>query len=63
MQRRISKDYILTGIENKGTVPVPEKNELCHEYKKAVSIIAIIAATAIITVLFITALVLLSRFI
>lgn len=41
--------------------PVPEKKELSHEYKKAIGIIAIIAATAIVTVLFITVLGLLSR--
>ena len=35
---------------------MPEKKELSHEYKKAIGIIAIIAATAIVTVLFITAL-------
>lgn len=54
-------DYILLGTEKEVTVFVPEKKELSHEYKKALGIIAIIAATAIITVLFITALGLLSR--
>lgn len=56
----VSADYILFGTE-KVSVPVPEKKELSHEYKKAIGIIAIIAATAIVTVLFITALGLLSR--
>ena len=56
----VSADYILLGIE-KVSAPVPEKKELSHEYKKAIGIIAIIAATAIVTVLFITALGLLSR--
>ena len=56
----VSADYILLGTE-KVSVPVPEKTELSHEYKKAIGIIAIIAATAIVTVLFITALGLLSR--
>ena len=56
----VSADYILLGTE-KVAVPVPEKKELSHEYKKAIGIIAIIAATAIVTVLFITALGLLSR--
>ena len=51
----VSADYILFGTE-KVSVPVPEKKELSHEYKKAIGIIAIIAATAIVTVLFITAL-------
>ena len=56
----VSADYILLGTE-KVSVPAPEKKKLSHEYKKAIGIIAIIAATAIITVLFITALGLLSR--
>ena len=56
----VSADSILLGTE-KVSVPVPEKKELSHEYKKAIGIIAIIAATAIVTVLFITALGLLSR--
>lgn len=56
----VSADYILLGTE-KVPVPVPEKKELSHEYKKAIGIIAIIAATTIVTVLFITALGLLSR--
>ena len=56
----VSADYILLGTE-KVSAPVPEKKELSHEYKKAIGIIAIIAATAIVTVLFITALGLLSR--
>ena len=56
----VSADYILLGTE-KVSVPVPEKKELSHEYKKAIGIIAIIAATAIVTVLFITALGFLSR--
>ncbi len=58
----VSADYILLGIENRGTVAVPEKNGLCHEYKKAISIIAIIAATALIIVLSITALLTLAQF-
>ena len=56
----VSADNILLGTE-KVSVPVPEKKELSQEYKKAIGIIAIIAATAIVTVLFITALGLLSR--
>ena len=56
----VSADYILLGTE-KVSVPVPEKKELSQEYKKAIGIIVIIAATAIVTVLFITALGLLSR--
>lgn len=56
----VSADYILLGTE-KVSVTVSEKKEVSHEYKKAIGIIAIIAATAIVTVLFITALGLLSR--
>lgn len=57
---RVSADYILSGTE-KVSQPAPKKKELSHEYKVAIGIIAIIAATAIVTVLFITALGLLSR--
>jgi len=57
----VSADYILLGTEKEVSVSVPVKKELSHEYKKAIGIIAIIAATAIVTVLFITALGLLSR--
>lgn len=57
----VSADYLLLGTEKEVPVPVPEKKELSHEYKKAIGIIAIIAATAIVTVLFIAALGLLSR--
>ena len=56
----VSADYIKKK-KKKVSVPVPEKKELSHEYKKAIGIIAIIAATAIVTVLFITALGLLSQ--
>ncbi|MBO5033067.1 MAG: helix-turn-helix transcriptional regulator [Lachnospiraceae bacterium] len=58
----VSADYILLGTEKQTTVSVPEKKELSREYKKAFAIIAIVAATAIITVLFITALGLLAKF-
>lgn len=58
---QVSADYILLGTEKEVPVSKLEKKELSHEYKKAIGIIAIIAATAIITVLFITALGLLSR--
>lgn len=57
----VSADYILLGAEREVPVSKLEKKELSHEYKKAIGIIAIIAATAIITVLFIAALGLLSR--
>lgn len=58
----VSADYILLGTEKQIIVPAPEKKELSHEYKKALGIIFVVAATAIITVLFITALELLARF-
>lgn len=57
----VSADYILLGTEKEVSVSVPVKKELSQEYKKAIGIIAIIASTAIVTVLFITALGLLSR--
>ncbi len=58
----VSADYILLGIENRIPASVPEKKKMNKEYRKAIGIIAIIAATAIITVLFITALGLLLKF-
>lgn len=58
----VSADYILLGTVREAAVPAPEKRELSHEYKKAIGVIAIIGATAVITVLFIAALGLLSRF-
>lgn len=58
----VSADYILLGIENRIPAPVPEKKKMNKEYRKAIGIIAIIAATAIITVLFITALGFLLKF-
>ena len=58
----VSADYILLGTEKQTIVSAPQKKELSHEYKKAFGIIAIVAATAIITVLFITALGLLVKF-
>ena len=39
-----------------------KKKELSHEYKKANASVIVIAGTALVTVLFITALGLLSRF-
>ena len=58
----VSADYILLGIENITTASVTEKKKINIEYRKAIGCIAIIAATAIITVLFIAALGLLQKF-
>ena len=55
-----STDYILLGVENKLTVP--ERKKMEKEYREAIKAISIIAATAIITVLFITSLSLLQKF-
>jgi Predicted transcriptional regulators len=57
----VSADYILFGKEKEVMVSMPEKKELSHEYKKAIAIVIIITGTAIVTVLFITALGLLSK--
>lgn len=58
----VSADYILLGTENRATTIVTEKKEINKEYRIAIGIIAIIAATAIITVLFIAALGFLQKF-
>ncbi len=58
----VSADYILLGIENSTPTPATEKKKLSKEYRKAIGCIAMIAATAIITVLFITALGILQKF-
>lgn len=52
----VSADYILLGVKKEGSASAPAKKELSHEYKKAIGIIAIVAATAVVTVLFIAAL-------
>ena len=59
----VSTDYILLGIEKKPLNSKPEKERLRVEYRKAISIIAIVGATAIITVLFIISLWLLAKFV
>lgn len=58
----VSADYILLGQEKNTVVEVKAKREWSHTAQKAVGIIAIIAATAIITVLFIVALGTLSNY-
>lgn len=57
----VSSDYILLGIGNNENTFVVEKKKINKEYSKTISIIAIIAATSIIAVLFITALEFLSN--
>ena len=59
----VSSDYILLGTEHKTITPMPEKKNLSKEYRRAIGIIAIVGATAIITVLFITALWVLAKFV
>ena len=58
---QVSADYILLGTENKPVVPAAKK-ELNPETRKTLNIIAIIAATALITVLFIAGLSVVSFF-
>ncbi len=59
----VSSDYILFGTEQKAITPKPEKKNLSKEYREAIGIIAIVGATAVITVLFITALWMLEKFV
>ena len=59
---QVSADYILLGVENKPVISSPEKKELHPETRKTINIIAIIAATALITVLFIAGLSVVSFF-
>lgn len=60
----VSADYILLGREKDVVIPapMPEKKKMSKEMRKAIGIIAIIAATAAVTVLFIIALGLVSEF-
>lgn len=59
----VSADYILLGQESNPIVSTPEKKRLSKEARKAIGIISIIAATAIITVLFIIALGLMAKYV
>lgn len=59
----VSADYLLLGIEQNNVNVKSKKPKIIVEYRKAISIIAVIAATAIITVLFITVLWLLAKFV
>lgn len=58
---KVSADYILIGQENYTQVVPKQKKELSHTTQKTIGIIAIIASTAMITVLFILALGTLSK--
>ena len=57
-----SADYILSGIEKNMETPVPEKSGLSPEVRKMLCSLAVIAGTALVTVLFITALGLIAKF-
>ena len=59
----VSADYILLGIDPSAQAPAPEKKKVAKEYREAIKSISIVAATAGITVLFITALALLAKFV
>ena len=52
----VSADYILLGRENNTIVSEPEKKTMSKEARIALAIISVIAATALVTVLFIIAL-------
>lgn len=52
----VSADYIISGREHTTTVTPQPKRELSHTAQKTIGIIAIIASTALVTVLFIAAL-------
>ncbi len=58
---KVSADYILLGQENHTQVESKQKKELSRTTQKTIGIIAIIASTAVITVLFIFALGTLSK--
>ena len=58
----VSADYILLGQEKNTVVEPTKKREWNHTTRTVIGIIAIIGATAIITVLFITALGILSNY-
>lgn len=57
-----SADYILSGIEKNMEAPAPEKSGLSPEVRKMLCSLAVIAGTALVTVLFITALGLIAKF-
>ena len=57
-----SADYILLGTEKNMGTSVPEKSGLSPEVRKMLCSLAVIAGTALVTVLFITALGLIAEF-
>lgn len=60
---KVSADYILLGEKEKVNKSMTEEKAVCNEYRKAISIIAIVGATAVITILFITFLWILAKFV
>lgn len=67
---QVSADYILMGCENEPSrqtesvpTPLPPKNEFSPEMRKAIAIITVTAGFAVITVLFITALSIMEKFV
>ncbi len=58
----VSTDYIILGREHIVQAAPQTKRTMSHTAQKTIGIIAIIASTALVTVLFITALMLLSKF-
>lgn len=59
----VSADYLLLGVESQRDASPAEKRETPREYRQAVRAIAVLAAAALITVLFIAALALLAKFV
>lgn len=57
-----SADYILLGTEKNMGTSVPEKSGLSPEVRKMLCILAIIAGTALVTILFITVLGLVAKY-
>ncbi len=52
----VSADYILSGVEKEPETPASKKEDLSPEVRKMLCCLAVIAGTALVTVLFITAL-------
>ena len=58
----VSADYIKSGQDHTPPVVQHPKRELSHTAQKTIGIIAIVAATALVTILFIAALGLLAKY-